>query len=89
MQPQVAPKRGGLSFNLLFTMIKRNSRACMATCKEWTKKGSLEKNWDGVHLDDEEKEYLEIRRCRRLQQDRDRWKLTTWIGSTEKDGEEK
>jgi hypothetical protein len=40
----------------------------MATCKEWTKKGSLKKIWNGVHLEEGEREDLEIRGCKRLQQ---------------------
>ena len=28
----------------------------MATCKEWTKKGSLEKFWNDAHQEDEERE---------------------------------
>ena len=39
----------------------------MATCKGWTKKGSLEEFWNGAHSEDEETENLEIRGCRRLQ----------------------
>ena len=34
----------------------------MTTCKVWTKKGSLEEFWNGAHLEDEEREDLEIRR---------------------------
>ena len=41
----------------------------MGTYKEWMKKGSLEKFWKGVHLEDEEKEDHEIRGCKTLQQE--------------------
>ena len=42
----------------------------MATYKGWTKKGSLEELfWNGAHLEDEEREDLEIRGCKRLQQE--------------------
>ena len=41
----------------------------MATCKGWIKKGSLDEFWYGAHLEDEEREDLEIRGCRRLQQE--------------------
>ena len=45
----------------------------MATCKEWMKKGYLEKFWNGVHLgeeeeeeeEEEEKEDVKIRGCRK------------------------
>ena len=37
----------------------------MATCKEWMKKGYLEKVCNGVHLEEEEKEDLEIRGCKK------------------------
>ena len=60
----------------------------MITCKEWTKKGSIEQFWDGDHLEDEEKEDLKIRGRRRLQQEWARWELTCNM-STEKGGEEK
>ena len=33
----------------------------MATWKQWIEKGSLEKFWNGVQLEDDEKEDLEIR----------------------------
>ena len=33
------------------------------------KKDSLEEFWNGAHLKDEEREYLEIYGCRRLQKD--------------------
>ena len=33
----------------------------MAMCKEWMKNGYLEKFWNGAHLEEQEKEYLEIR----------------------------
>ena len=59
----------------------------MATYKEWTKKGSLEKFGNGVHLENEEREDLEIRGYRRLQSERG--ELTTWNGQREKGGEEK
>ena len=49
----------------------------MATCKGWTKKGSLEEFWNGVHLEDEEREDLKIRGCRRLQEERERGELAT------------
>ena len=39
----------------------------MSMSKGWTKKGSLEQNQNGAHLEDEEKEDLEIHGCRRLQ----------------------
>ena len=61
----------------------------MTTCKEWMKNDSLEKFWNGVPLEEEEKEDLEIRECRKLQQEWKRRVLTTWNGSTEKGGEEK
>ena len=32
----------------------------MAMCKEWMKKDSLEKIWNGVRLEEEERENLEI-----------------------------
>ena len=41
----------------------------MATYKEWAKKASLEKFWNGVRLEEEEWEYFEIRGCRRLYHD--------------------
>ena len=41
------------------------------------------------HLEDEEREGLEIRRCRRLQQEWEKGKLATWNWSTERGGEEK
>ena len=41
----------------------------MAMYKEWTRKGSLKEFWNGVHLEDEEREDLEIRGCRRLQKE--------------------
>ena len=41
----------------------------MATCKGWTKKGSLEEFWNAAHLEDEEREDLGIRGCKRLQQE--------------------
>ena len=42
----------------------------MATCKDWMKKGYLEKFWNGVHLEEEEeKEDLEIQGYRKLQQE--------------------
>ena len=44
----------------------------MATCKEWTKKGSLGKFWNSAYLEDEEGEDFEIRRWRRLHQDSER-----------------
>ena len=48
------------------------------------------KNWDGILLEgEEEREDLEIRGCKRLQQELERWELTTWNGSTEKGGKEK
>ena len=59
----------------------------MATCKEWTKKGSLEEFWNGAHLKDEEREDLEIRGSRRLQQELEREELATWNGLTNKGGE--
>ena len=37
------------------------------TITEWMKKGYLEKFWNGVHLEEEEKEYLEICRFRKEQ----------------------
>ena len=42
---------------------------------------------NGVHLEDEEREDLEIRGCRRLQQKLERGELATWNGSTKKGGE--
>ena len=56
-------------------------------CKEWIKKGSLEKFWNGVQLERQEKEDLGIRGCKKLQQEWGRKELTTWNGSTEKSGE--
>ena len=61
----------------------------MATYKGWTKKGSLEEFWYGDHLKDEEREDLEIRGCRRLQQEMEREDLAIWNGSTDKGGERK
>ena len=61
----------------------------MATYKEWIKKDSLEKFWNGVHLKDKEREDFEIRGCRRLQQEWEIRELKTWNGSTEMGGEEK
>ena len=52
------------------------------------KKGSLEKIWNGVRLEEEEREDLEIRGCRRLQQEWERGELATLNGSTENSGEE-
>ena len=59
----------------------------MARAKEWMKKGSLEEFWNGAHLEDEKREDLEIRGCRRLQKEWDRRELATWNGSTVKGGE--
>ena len=41
----------------------------------------LEKISDGFHLEDEEREDLEIRRCRKLQQEWERWELNNleWV----------
>ena len=61
----------------------------MATCKEWSKKGSLGEFWNGAHLEDEEREDLEIRGCMRLLQEWESGELATWNGSTEKSEEEK
>ena len=36
---------------------------------EWMKEGFLEKFWTGVQLEEKEKEDLEIRGCRKLQQE--------------------
>jgi hypothetical protein len=41
----------------------------MAMCKEWTKKGYLEKFRNGDHLQEEEKEDLNIRGCKKLHQE--------------------
>ena len=41
----------------------------MTTWKEWMKKGSLDKFWNGVQQVEEEKEDLEIRGCWKLQQE--------------------
>ena len=41
----------------------------MAACKEWRKKDFLGKFWNGIHMEDEEVEDLEIRECRWLQQE--------------------
>ena len=60
----------------------------MATYKEWKKKGSLEKFWNGIHLEEEEKKDLEIHGRRVLQQEWERRELTTWNSSTEKSEEE-
>ena len=51
-------------------------------------KGSIEEFWNGAHLEYEEREDLEIRECRRLQQ---KWagELATWNGLAEKGGERK
>ena len=38
------------------------------------------------HLEDDEREDLEIRGCKSLQQEWERWELTTWNGSTDKGG---
>ena len=56
----------------------------MATCKGWTKKGSLEEFYNGAHLED-----LGIRGCRRLQQEWESGELATWNGSTERGGKRK
>ena len=50
--------------NSVLHYIDSNSWTGMTTCKEWKKKGNLEKFWNGVHLEEEEKEDLEIRGCR-------------------------
>ena len=44
---------------------------------------------NGAHLEDKQREDLEIRGCMRLQQEWDRGELTTLNGSTEKGEEEK
>jgi hypothetical protein len=41
----------------------------MATWKQWAKKASLEEFWNGAHMEDEERKYLGIPGCRRLQQE--------------------
>ena len=61
----------------------------MATCKGWTKKSYLEEFWNGAHLENKEREDLEICGFRRLQQEWERGELATWNGSTEKGGERK
>ena len=58
----------------------------IVTYKEWMKKGSRKKKWNGVRVEEEEREDLEIRGCRRLHQC-ERGELTTWNGSTEECGE--
>ena len=55
----------------------------------WTRKDSLEGFLNGAHLEDEEREDLEIRGSRRLQQEWERGELATWNGLTERGGEEK
>ena len=49
----------------------------MASCKGWTKKGSLEEFWNDTHLEDKERENLEIRGCKRLHKEckRGNWQL--------------
>ena len=37
----------------------------MPMCEEWTKKGYLKKKLNGVHLEEKEKEDLEIIGCRK------------------------
>ena len=54
----------------------------MATCKGWTKKGSIKEFWNDAHLED-----LEVRGCRRAQQELEREELATWNGLTNKGGE--
>ena len=61
----------------------------MAKCKGWTRKGSLEEFWNGAHLEDEEREDLEIRGYRKLLQECKRGVLETKSGMTEKGGERK
>ena len=63
----------------------------MATCKGWTKKGSLEEFQNGAHLEDEEREDLEISWMQEVttgmsEREREREELTTWNGSTGKNG---
>ena len=53
------------------------------------KKVSPGKCWNGVYLEDQEGEELEIRGCRRLQKELERGELVTWNGSTEMGGERK
>ena len=59
----------------------------MATCKEWMKKGSLEKFWDAVHLYGEEREDLEFMDAGGYNR-KWRWEITTW-NRFEKDEEGK
>ena len=40
--------------------------------QEWNKSGTLQEFWNDAHLEDGEREDLEIRGCRRLQQMRER-----------------
>ena len=51
------------------------------------KKRYLKKFRNGVHLEEEEKKDLEIRRCRNKQLEKERRELTTWNGSLGKNGE--
>ena len=56
----------------------------MATCKEWMKEGYLNKFWNGVNLEDEKTEQLEICGYRRLQQEWGRGELASWNGVEKK-----
>ena len=44
----------------------------MAMCKGWIKEGPLWEFWNGAHLENEEREDLEIRGFRRLQEEWER-----------------
>ena len=65
-----------------------NSWTGIAMCKEWMKKGTFEKIWNDVHLEDEEREDLKMPGCRRLQQEWESGELI-WNASTEKGAEKK
>ena len=61
-----------------------------ATCKWMNEEGLyFEKCWNGLHLEEEEKEGLEIHECSKLHQEWERRELTIWNGSAEKNVEEK
>ena len=51
----------------------------MFTYEDWMNKGYLKKIWNCVHLQKEEGEDFEIRRCREWQLEKERRKLITWM----------
>ena len=61
----------------------------MVTCKGWAKKDSLKECWNGAHLEDEEKEDIEIRMQEITTGMREGGELATWNWSPEKGGERK